>query len=392
MGVLRVERSAASGLAAKASGVAWRDYDIQLTVYAVLLAAIGLAMAYSHTTAQLGEALVAGTTFARGLVWAGLALAVYAAVTVFDYRWLRTLTWPIYVVNLALLVATLLLGDADAASSRWISLLGFQFQFSELAKILMIIVLARYLADRERKLDSLTSILGACLVMAPPWILVLLQPDLGTSLVFFAILGGMLFMAGASLRWLGALAVAGLAALPLVWTYVLHDYQRERLTSFLDPARGPARRGLPAADGAEGRLLRRPARRRAHQRGAEPVGPPARPDDRLRLRDPGRGARLRGLRGGLPALRGPHLEGPRDRLALARPVRPDGGRRDRLDDPLPADRERRDGPRDHADHRDPAPVHHPRRLVPHQHGDRARHPAEHRHPPAAGRVVGRPAR
>ncbi len=75
MGVLRVERSAASGLAAKASGVAWRDYDIQLTVYAVLLAAIGLAMAYSHTTAQLGEALVAGTTFARGLVWAGLALA-----------------------------------------------------------------------------------------------------------------------------------------------------------------------------------------------------------------------------------------------------------------------------------------------------------------------------
>ena len=51
MGVLRVERSAASGLAAKASGVAWRDYDIQMTVYAVLLAAIGLAMAYSHTTA-----------------------------------------------------------------------------------------------------------------------------------------------------------------------------------------------------------------------------------------------------------------------------------------------------------------------------------------------------
>jgi rod shape determining protein RodA len=210
----------------------------------VLLAAIGLTMAYSHTTAQLGEGLVAGTTFARGLVWAGLALVVYAAATTFDYRWLRTLTWPIYVVNLALLVATLLLGDADAASSRWISVLGFQFQFSELAKILMIIVLARYLADREQKLDSLTSIVGACLVVAPPWILVLLQPDLGTSLVFVAILGGMLFMAGASLRWLGALAVAGLAALPLVWTYVLHDYQRERLTSFIDPGRDPLGAGF----------------------------------------------------------------------------------------------------------------------------------------------------
>jgi rod shape determining protein RodA len=244
MGVLRVERSASTGLAAKASGVAWRDYDIQLTVYAVLLAAIGLAMAYSHTTAQLGEALVAGTTFARGLVWSGLALVVFALATVFDYRWLKTLTWPIYVVNLLLLVATLALGDSDAASSRWIGILGFQFQFSEIAKILMILVLARYLADRERKLDSLSSILGACLVMAPPWILVMLQPDLGTSLVFFAILGGMLFMAGASLRWLAALAAVGLAALPLVWTYVLHDYQRERLTSFLDPARDPLGAGF----------------------------------------------------------------------------------------------------------------------------------------------------
>jgi rod shape determining protein RodA len=244
MGVLRVERTAATGIASRTSGVAWRDYDIQMTVYAVLLAAIGLAMAYSHTTAQLGEALVAGTTFARGLVWAGLALVVYALVTVFDYRWLRTLTWPIYLVNLGLLAATLVLGSSDAASARWISILGFQFQFSELAKILMVLVLARYLADRDQKLDSLASILGACLVVAPPWILVVLQPDLGTSLVFVAILAGMLFMAGASLRWLGALAAATLAVLPLVWTYVLHDYQRERLTSFLDPAKDPLGAGF----------------------------------------------------------------------------------------------------------------------------------------------------
>lgn len=244
MGVLRVERTPASGLAAKASGVAWRDYDIQLTVYAVLLAAIGLAMAYSHTTAALGEALVAGTTFARGLLWAGLALAAYAAATIFDYRWLRTLTWPIYATTLALLVGTLAFGSSDAAATSWVSLGGFQFQFSELAKILMILVLARYLADRERRLDSLGTILGACLVVGPAWVLVLVQPDLGTSLVFLAILGGMLFMAGASLRWMGALATAALAALPLVWTYVLHDYQKERLTSFLDPASDPLGAGF----------------------------------------------------------------------------------------------------------------------------------------------------
>jgi rod shape determining protein RodA len=72
----------------------------------------------------------------------------------------------------------------------------------------------------------------------------MIQPDLGTSLVFFAIVAGMLFMAGASLRWLGALALALVAALPLVWTYVLHDYQRERLTSFIDPAADPLGAGF----------------------------------------------------------------------------------------------------------------------------------------------------
>ena len=63
----------------------------------------------------------------------------------------------------------------------------------------------------------------------------LLQPDLGTSLVFAAILAGTLFLSGASLKWLGALTGAGIAALPFLWTYVLRDYQKERLTAFLDP-------------------------------------------------------------------------------------------------------------------------------------------------------------
>jgi rod shape determining protein RodA len=243
MGVLRVERQAPSGLLARVAGVAWRDYDVQLTVYAVLLAVIGLAMAFSHSAAQFGQALEGGT-FVRGLVWAGLALFVYAAATAFDYRWIRTFTWPIYLVNLALLLATLLLGDSDAASARWLYVAGLQFQTSELAKIVMIVVLARFVADRERNLDSLSATLGACLVIAPPFVLVLLQPDLGTSLVFFAILAGTLFIAGASLRWLAALVASGLAALPLAWTYVLHDYQRERLMSFLDPASDPLGAGF----------------------------------------------------------------------------------------------------------------------------------------------------
>ena len=90
----------------------------------------------------------------------------------------------------------------------------------------MIIVLANYLAARQGRLDSLPSILGACLLVGPPLALVMLQPDLGTSLVFAAILAGMLWMSGASLRWLTVLAVGVIAMIPIAWTYLLRDYQK----------------------------------------------------------------------------------------------------------------------------------------------------------------------
>ena len=128
---------------------------------------------------------------------------------------------------------TLLIGDGIGGSARWIEIGPLTFQFSEIAKVLMIVVLASYLASR-RRLDSLGSVLGACLLVAPPLVLVMIQPDLGTSLVFGAILAGMLWMSGASLRWLAVLAAAVVAMVPIAWTYLLRDYQKERLTAFLD--------------------------------------------------------------------------------------------------------------------------------------------------------------
>ena len=92
-----------------------------------------------------------------------------------------------------------------------------------------------YLAGRADKLDRLSTILGACVLVGPPLALVMLQPDLGTSMVFAAILAGTLFMSGASLKWLAAFAAAVLAMIPIAWTYLLHDYQKLRLTSFLNP-------------------------------------------------------------------------------------------------------------------------------------------------------------
>jgi rod shape determining protein RodA len=235
MGVIRAEPARVTDWAAKSVGAAWRAFDLQLATYAALLAAIGLVMAYTNSAENGSASIDAGTTFTRGLMWAAIATVAFLLATAFDYKWLKTLSWPTYAFQLGLLVFTLAFGDGIGNSARWITIGPLTLQFSELAKILMIIVLADYLARNHHKLDSLGTILGACVLVGPPLLLVMLQPDLGTSLVFAAILAGMLWMSGASLKWLGLLAAAVVAMVPIAWNYLLRDYQKERLTSFLNP-------------------------------------------------------------------------------------------------------------------------------------------------------------
>jgi rod shape determining protein RodA len=235
LGAINSREARVTDWSSRSIATVWRAFDLQVATYAILLTCLGLAMAYSNTVAGGEAALSTGSVFLRGLLWTSIALVAFIAATSFDYQWLKTLSWPLYGFQLGLLALTLAIGNAVGGSSRWIGIFGLQFQFSELAKILMIVTLANYLSVRRGRMDSLWSILGACALAGPPWVLVLLQPDLGTSLVFAAILVGMLFMSGASLRWLGAMGLAVLAALPFVWTYVLLDYQKLRLTSFLDP-------------------------------------------------------------------------------------------------------------------------------------------------------------
>ncbi|HXG39354.1 MAG TPA: rod shape-determining protein RodA [Candidatus Limnocylindrales bacterium] len=236
MGVLKAEPFRVSHWASRSIVLIWRAFDLQLTLYALLLAIVGLVMAYTNSVAEFGSALAPGSTFTRGLAWMAVAIVAYGVATAIDYRWLKTLGWPIYVGTLALLVLTLLVGDGVGGTARWVAVGPIVFQFSELAKIGMIVVLARYLSAHRDRIQTLPGIVGACVLVGPPVVLVMLQPDLGTSLVFLAILAGMLFTGGAPLRWLGLLAGTGLAAFPFVWTHLLRDYQRERLLAFLDPA------------------------------------------------------------------------------------------------------------------------------------------------------------
>ena len=235
MGVTNAREARIADWTSRSIGTIWRAFDLQLTTYAALLTSFGLAMAYSNAVASGEGAIAPGSVFLRGVLWTVLALAAFSLTTAFDYHWLKTFSWPLYGLQIGLLGLTLAIGTGIGGASRWVSILGLQIQFSELAKILMIVILANYLGVRRGRLDSIWAILGACLLALPPWLLVMAQPDLGTSLVFAAILGGMLLMGGASLRWLSAIGLAVVGALPFIWTYILRDYQKERLTSFLNP-------------------------------------------------------------------------------------------------------------------------------------------------------------
>ena len=236
MGVIRAEPARMTDWASRSIGAAWRAFDLQLAAYAALLATLGLVMAYTNSVEQGQAVLSPGTTFVRGLMWTGIALIAFVVTTAFDYKWLKTFTWPLYLLQIGLLIATLAVGHGVGGSSRWISFGPFDFQFSELAKILMIVVLASYLGARQGRLRSFAAIIGAGVLVGPPFVLVMLQPDLGSALVLLAILAGMLFMSGASLVRLAVLAVISAIPLPLIWEYVLHDYQKQRILAFVNPA------------------------------------------------------------------------------------------------------------------------------------------------------------
>ena len=102
--MIRAEPARVTDWAARSIGAAWRAFDLQMAAYAALLVAIGLVMAYSNSAEEGRSVLEGGTTFVRGLMWTGIALIVYILATAFDYKWLKTFAWPIYALQLGLLV------------------------------------------------------------------------------------------------------------------------------------------------------------------------------------------------------------------------------------------------------------------------------------------------
>jgi rod shape determining protein RodA len=171
-------------------------------------------------------------------------LAVAAAVDPSAYRRVR---WPLYGVAIVLLIAVFVLAEEVRGSKRWIQLGFFNFQPSELGKIVLVIVLAAFVAERRHRLSEWGTTLGVIGLSVPLMVFVFKEPDFGTTLIYAAIVLGALFFAGTPWRHLAALAiVAGLVAGALLWFLpsagieVLEPYQRERLTGFVDPDIDPS--------------------------------------------------------------------------------------------------------------------------------------------------------
>jgi rod shape determining protein RodA len=212
------------------------DFDWILLIATVLLIGYGLVMGYSITIEDRTFSGDVGQQMLRGVLYAVIGVSAMAIVALVDYAWLGTFAPVFYLLTLALLVAVLFGGQSTLGATRWYTVAGFKFQPGEFAKVFMVIVLAKWFADRDAR--SPLTLIGGLAILAVPVGLVFKQPDLGTSLVFLGMFVGMAFVAGARLWQLTAILAGAAAVMPVVWG-VLKDYQRARLTVFLDPYSDP---------------------------------------------------------------------------------------------------------------------------------------------------------
>ena len=186
----------------------------------------------------------------RQIAYGTAGLVFMLLIARFDYSRLREWKLGIYGGMIALIFFTLAMGTATRGSKRWIDLGFFQLQSSELGKVLLVVALSAFMVDRMRRISDRETTSRILLLAILPAMLVVMQPDLGSGLVYMAIAASVLFVAGT--KWthfaaLGGLTVAIVLAVlvagPAIGVHVLKDYQVDRLTAFVNPTDDPSRQG-----------------------------------------------------------------------------------------------------------------------------------------------------
>ncbi|MCL2609474.1 MAG: rod shape-determining protein RodA [Treponema sp.] len=200
------------------------DYLLLLPV--LVLTTIGIMFIYSAGISTSGES--ASGEYLRQIIWASVGLALALALSMANYRVLYRIALPLFLGTVALLAATVAFGRLVQGAERWLRIGGIGLQGSEFAKLATIVLLARYLNDSKINAKSFGRFAVACLIVAVPMGLVFIQPDLGTALVFIAILLCMAFVAGISKRYIAfSVACIGLTGILTVMPFwQLHILQR----------------------------------------------------------------------------------------------------------------------------------------------------------------------
>lgn len=205
------------------------DFKLIAAVIVLLIISLVIISSATHVTTATSEPY---WYLQRQATFTIINILLIIFLLTFEYNSLAKYANILYWISIVSLLAVRFAGETALGAQRWIQIGPVTIQPSEFAKIIIIITLAKMLENR--KLETLKDLIPVALHVGFPFILILLQPDLGTSLVFIAITIGMLFMAGIRLPLLMGVICAGLAAIPVFWQF-LHDYQKKRLLVFIDP-------------------------------------------------------------------------------------------------------------------------------------------------------------
>jgi len=168
-----------------------------------------------------------------------LTIPIIILLRYIDYRlWLKIAPY-FYLISIILLGATLVISSPIKGAKRWLYIGGFRFQPSELAKLALIIELSTLIDSKRGKWSESSLFMVSLALTSLPFLITALQPDLGTALIFIVIFMSVIFISGLHLKYLIGLITLGVTSIPLVWEYLLRDYQRERILTFIDPTRDP---------------------------------------------------------------------------------------------------------------------------------------------------------
>jgi rod shape determining protein RodA len=214
----------------KGAGLGGLIVDVPLLVILLLIVGIGFVVLYSALAADAGLLARQGARFALGLT----AFLVLSQV---PPRYLRIWTPWAYFLGLGLLLAVMVEGQIGKGAQRWLDLGVVTFQPSELMKLAVPMMVAWFMHERRLPPTFLQLVAMALMVLLPA-LLIAEQPDLGTALLVIAAGGLTILLAGVSVRAIVGLSVLALAAVPVVWSY-MHDYQRARVFTFLNPESDP---------------------------------------------------------------------------------------------------------------------------------------------------------